>query len=442
MMFPDCQTVPDEPLIALWFVHSGSESMPTRHERNSIVPVKNDDPRFRDHAPLPLRREALCSGIVVTLLALFLGGCKKEEARPQAGPPEVQVSEVTMRDVPVFEDTVAQLNGPVNADITPKVQGYLLTQNYVNGSIVKKGQLLFTIDSRPFEASLEEAKAGVERSGAALTKASNDVQRDTPLAQQSAIPQKQLDDDLANQQWATAQLQASKASQQQAELNLGWTKVYSPVDGIAGVATSQVGDLVGTTTKMVTVSEIDPIWAYFNISESLYLQFAPEIARALRTHGQERPPLPVEYIQANDVPYPAKGKIIFVNREVTAGTGTIQLAAAFPNRDGILRPGGFGKVRVQTSTTKDAMLIPQPAVIEVQSQHQVIVVTPDNKAMIRPVKVGDRVGTDWVISDGLKPGDRVVVEGIQRVQAAAAQSQGGSVPVVAKPYAAAANGGN
>jgi membrane fusion protein (multidrug efflux system) len=383
----------------------------------------------------------LCVGILVVLF-----GCKEKEAAAPAAPPEVQVSEVTTRDVPVYEDSVSQLNGPVNADITPKVQGYLLTQNYVNGSFVHKGQLLFTIDSRPFEAALAEAKAGVERSAAALTKASNDVQRSTPLAAQDAIPQKQLDDDKANQAWATAQLSASKAAQEQAVLNLGWTKVYSPVDGIAGVANSQVGDLVGTTTKMATVSEIDPIWAYFNVSESLYLKFAPRIAQILRTGRSTNPPLQVEYIQANDEHYPAKGRIIFVNREVTAGTGTIQMAAAFPNKDGILRPGGFGKVRVQTGTSKDAMLVPQPSVIEVQSQHQIIVVTADNKAMIRPVKVGDRVGPNWIITDGLKPGDRVVVEGIQRVQAAAAamqsQAQGG-VPVIVKPYVAAAmNGGN
>ncbi len=418
--------------------------MLTRHELRSAFQVTNDS-RLRDLRALSLRRGALCIAISSVLLMAPLVGCKNEEARPQAAPPEVQVSEVTTRDVPVFDEAVAQLNGPVNADITPKVQGYLLAQNYVNGSFVRKGELLFEIDPRPFQAAMEEAKAGVERSAAALTKASNDVQRDTPLATQNAIPQKQLDDDKANEAWATAQLSASKAAQQNAELNLGWTKVYSPLDGIAGVATSQVGDLVGTTTKMATVSEIDPIWAYFNISESLYLQFAPRIAQVLRSGGALKSTLPVEYIQANDEPFPAKGRIIFVNREVTAGTGTIQMAAAFSNKGGILRPGGFGKVRVQVGTSKNAMLVPQASVIEVQSQHQIIVVTPDNKAMIRPVKVGDRVGTDWIITDGLKPGDRVVVEGIQRVQAAAAAMQEkaqGGVPVVAKPYAAATSGGN
>ena len=414
--------------------------MPTRHEHCSGFQIRNDS---------RIRARALCIAISsMLLMAAPLVGCKTDEANTQPSAPEVLVSEVMTRDVPVVEESVAQLNGPVNADITPKVQGYLLSQSYVNGSFVRKGQLLFTIDPRPFQAALEEAKAGVERSGASLTKASNDVQRDTPLAAQNAIPQKQLDDDKANEAWATAQLSASKAAQQQAELNLGWTKVYSPVDGIAGVANSQIGDLVGTSTKMATVSEIDPIWAYFNISESLYLQFAPRISEVMRNRENKRPvrsSFVVQYIQANDEPYPAKGKIIFVNREITAGTGTIQMAAEFSNKDGILRPGGFGRVRVQTGTNKDAMVVPQASVIEVQSQHQIIVVTPDNKAVIRPIKVGDRVGPNWVVTEGLKPGDRVVVEGIQRVQAAAAamqaQAQGG-VPVIAKPYAAAASGGN
>jgi membrane fusion protein (multidrug efflux system) len=344
------------------------------------------------------------------------------------------------RDVPVFGESVAQLNGPVNADITPKVQGYLLTQNYVNGSFVQKGQLLFQIDPRPFEAALDQAKAEVERARASLTKATNDVQRDIPLVADKAVSQKQLDDDLANQAWATAQVTAANSAQRVAELNLGWTKVYSPVDGIAGVANSQIGDLVGTTTKMATVSQIDPIWAYFNISENLYLTFAPKISRVLRK-GEVDSNLPVEFIQANDETYPEKGRIIFVNREITAGTGTIQLAAAFPNKEAILRPGGFGRVRVQTGINRDALLVPQPAVIEVQSQYQVIVVTPDNKAIIRPVKVGDRVEGNWIITEGLKEGDRVVVEGIQRVQTAAAQLHG-AVPVTPQPFVTSQGGGD
>jgi len=279
----------------------------------------------------------------------------------------------------------------------------------------------------------------VQRAEASLLKANNDVTRDTPLAAQRAIPQKQLDDDLANQASAKAQLAAQNAAQQQAQLNLGWTKVFSPVNGIAGVANSQIGDLVGPTSKMTTVSQTDPIWAYFNISERLYLAFAPQISRVL--HGIEtKGRLPVQFIQANDTPYAQGGRVVFVNREITSGTGTIQLAAAFPNQQAILRPGGFGRVRVQTGTAKNALLVPQSAVIEVQSQYEVIVVDPDNKARVRSVKVGDRFGSNWIITDGLKLGERVVVEGIQKIQTLAAQSSqpAEGVPVVPKIYVSSA----
>jgi RND family efflux transporter MFP subunit len=392
----------------------------------------------RSVAALFTRQQHACLLILTMLLASAVG-CAKKAAKPP-GPPEVVVASVQQQDVPIFGEWVSQLNGPINAVITPKVQGYLLTQNYSNGSIVTKGQLLFQIDPRPFQASLDQARADVQRAEASLLKANNDVTRDTPLAAQRAIPQKQLDDDLANQASAKAQLAAQKAAQQQADLNLGWTKVFSPVNGIAGVANSQIGDLVGPTTKMTTVSETDPIWAYFNISESLYLQFATQISRVLRgveTKGR----LPVQFIQANDTPYPLGGRVVFVNREITAGTGTIQLAAAFPNQQAILRPGGFGRVRVQTGTAKNALLIPQSAVIEVQSQYEVIVVDTDNKAKVRPVKVGDRFGSNWIITDGLKLGERVVVEGIQKIQTLAAQSSqpAEGVPVVPKMLVASGN---
>jgi membrane fusion protein (multidrug efflux system) len=362
--------------------------------------------------------------------------CGKQEQKPQTDLPEVLVTEVTERDVPAFQEAVATLNGPVNADITPKVQGYLIKQNYENGTLVKKDQLLFEIDPRPMLASLEQAKADVARAQANLERTNNDVIRDTPLAAQNAIPQKQLDNDLSAQAAAKAQVLAMQAAQQQAELNLGWTKVYSPVDGIAGVSNSQIGDLVGTSTKMTTVSQFDPIWAYFFISESTYLASAPEITRFLRS-GDINVQLPVEFIQANDELYPWKGKIIFVNRQVTAGTGTIQLAAAFRNKDAILRPGGFGRVRIRTKISKNALLVPQQAVIQVQTDYQLVVLTPENRARFRPVKVGERVGTDWLITEGLKPGEKVVVEGYLKVLQAAAQNPEFAkegVPVTAKPY--------
>jgi membrane fusion protein (multidrug efflux system) len=386
---------------------------------------------------------------VVLGCALALGiltGCEKKEEAAKPTPPEVLVADVVQQNVPISEDWVAQLNGSVNADITPKVQGYLLKQTYQNGYPVKKGQLLFELDPRQYQADLDKSQATLERTQAQVARFEADVARDTPLAAQNAIPQKQLDTDHANLDAAKAEALADKAAIENAKLNLGWTKVNSPIDGIAGDSKSQVGDLVGTTTKMATVSQVNPIWANFNISESAYLANAAKISQVIR--GGKQSNVLVEYIQANGDAYPRKGRIIQVNREVSTGTGTIQLTAEFPNPDSILRPGGFGKVRAQTSDNKNALLVPQPAVIEVQSQYQIIVVTPENRAVFRPIKVGPRVGPNWIITEGLKPGERVVVEGVQKLQLAAAsnpQFAKEGVPVSPKPYQAPAEsaaGGN
>jgi membrane fusion protein (multidrug efflux system) len=370
------------------------------------------------------------------LIALVFTSCEEKEARPQMAPPEVEFTQVVQQDVPIFEEWVAQLNGPTNAEITPKVGGYLLTQNYENGYFVKKGQLLYQIDPRPFQAALDGAKADVAVAQANLERTATDVERDTPLAAQNAIPKKQLDNDIANHASWQAQLLAKQAAMQQAELNLAWTKVYSPVDGIAGVTNSQIGDLVGTSTKMTTISQVNPIWAYFNVSESAFLNVAPRVTQIIRGAGSLKNAPPVEFIQADGLPYPGRGQIIYVNRQVGTQTGTIQMAAQFPNEGATLRPGGYGQVRIQTGMDKDALLIPQAAVIEVQSLYQVVVLTPDNKASFRPVKVGERVGPNWVISEGLKPGEKVVVEGFMKLRE--------GVPVSPKPYAPAkaAEGGN
>jgi membrane fusion protein (multidrug efflux system) len=385
-----------------------------------------------------VRRATILGASLVILLAMI--SCEKKEAKPQAGPPEVLVSEVILQNVPIFQEWVSQLNGPVNADITPKVQGYLLKQDYQNGYFVKKGQLLFDLDPRQYQAAVEQAQAQVEVALAGLSEADNNVVRDTPLAAQNAIPQKQLDTDLSQQAARKAQVDAAKAALDNAKLNLAWTKVYSPIDGIAGDAKSQIGDLVGATTKMATISQVNPIWAQFNISESAYLGNAVEISKLLRSG--KRGNVPVRYIQADGEEYPHGGQIIQVNRQVATGTGTIQFTAEFPNPDAILRPGGFGRVRLQTSNNPNTLLVPQAAVIEIQSLYQLIVVTPENKAVFRPVKVGDRVGTNWIITDGLKPGERVVVEGILKIQQAAAaapQLVKGGIPVSPKPYVAPAS---
>jgi RND family efflux transporter MFP subunit len=387
------------------------------------------------------RRHFFQNAAVVGLFlgALLLAGCDKKEEPAKPGPPEVGVTEPLQQDVPIFDEYVAQLNGPVNAEITPKVQGYLLRQNYQNGYFVKKGQLLFELDPRQYEAALDQAKADVAVAVANLDRVKADVARDTPLAAQSAIPQKQLDNDVAEQASWEAQLKAKEAALQNAQLNLGWTKVYSPIDGIAGVSNAQVGDLVGTSTKMTTVSQVNPIWAYFNISESRFLTVAPSITQVItgKISLKAANNKPIEYIQANDVVYPAKGQFIYVNRQVGTQTGTIQVAAQFPNPDSLLRPGGFGRVRIESGVEKGALLVPQASVTQVQSMYMLAIVTPENKAVFRPVKVGDRVGTNWIIMDGLKPGEKVVVDGLLKLQMFAAQAPEMAktgIPVVAKPY--------
>ena len=415
-------------------MQSGPEHYPVdRIEENAMIWQQSAARRVQ----LSCRTAFL--GVCLATLLLVIG-CEKKEEKPQAGPLEVQVVEVMQKDVPIFQEWVSQLNGPVNADITPKVQGYLLKQEYTNGYFVKKGQLLFDLDPRQYQAALEQAQAQVEIAKAGLSEADNNVARDTPLAAQNAIPQKQLDTDISAQAARKAQVDAAKANLDNAKLNLAWTKIYSPIDGIAGDAKSQIGDLVGTTTKMATVSQVNPIWAYFNISESNYLGNAAEISKVLRSG--KRGNVAVRYIQADGEEYPHIGNIIQVNRQVSTGTGTIQFTAEFANPDAILRPGGFGRVRLQTSDNPNALLVPQSAVIEIQSLYQLIVVTPDNKAMFRPVKVGDRVGTNWIITDGLKPGERVVVEGILKIQQAYAQSPQlakEGIPVSPKPYVSEAS---
>ena len=406
-------------------------------------------PEKAPHPVLPgilLGRSAL---FAVLAGAMLLTGCEKKEAAAKPGPPEVNVAETLQQNVPEYTEYVAQLNGPVNADITPKVQGYLLKQNYQNGFFVKAGQLLFELDPRQYQAALDQSKADVAVAEANLSRVQADVARDTPLAAQSAIPQKQLDNDVAEQQSWDAQLKAKKAALANAELNLGWTKVYSPIDGIAGVSNAQVGDLVGTSTKMVTISQVNPIWAYFNISESRFLEFAPEVTRVITGKAPlSSAPSDIEYIQANDQLFPSKGKIIYVNRQVGTSTGTIQMAAQFPNPDAALRPGGFGRVRLLTGTNKGALLIPQASVMQVQSMYQVLVVTPESKAVFRPVTVGERVGPNWIIASGLQPGEKVVVDGILKIQQFAAldpEAAKQGIPVVAKPYvppAAPAAGSN
>src|ERR1700677_4446983 len=378
---------------------------------------------------LPAEYPLMRQGKIVTVLCAFavaLAGCQKPAEAPPMMPPEVEVADVIQQDVPIYGEWIAQLTGPNNSQISPRVSGYLLTQNYQNGFFVKKGQLMYEIDPHPFQVSVDQAKAQVAVAVANLSNADTNVARDRPLAAQNAIPQKQLDTDVATQAANQAQLDAMKAQLTQAELNLSWTKVYSPIDGIAGVSSSQVGNLVGATTNMTTISQVNPIWAYFNISESDYLSRANTFYQVISGRQVSSPVM--DFIQANGATYLNKGRIILVNREVVSQTGTIQLVAEFPNANATLRPGGFGRVRFQTGLNKGALLVPQAAVIEVQSIYQVAVVTLDNKANFRVVKVGNQVGTDLIITDGLKSNEKVIVQGFMKVRE--------GTPVDAKPFVA------
>jgi len=336
------------------------------------------------------------------------------------------------RDVPIYREWVAQLNGSVNAQISPKVSGYIIKRNYQEGYFVTKGQILFEIDARPLRASLDQAKATVAGAMANLGNSKLNVARDTPLAKEKAIAQSQLDNDVQTMKANQAALDAALAEQQTAELNLAWTKVRSPIDGIAGVAAAQVGNLVSTSSILTNVSQLDPIRAYFSISESDYLSIAPQLSMIV--HGEASSAVigatEAQFIQANGLPFASPGRFVLVGREVNNTTGTIQFATDFQNKGSILRPGGFGRVRIKIGTAKDALLIPQQAVNEVQGEYQVVVLSADNKAEFRSVEVGERSGTDWIISKGLKPNERVVVEGFQKLR-------NGS-PVAAKPYAAVA----
>jgi RND family efflux transporter MFP subunit len=363
--------------------------------------------------------------------AVALAGCSHHQAPAAPEPPAVLVVSVVQRDVPIYREWVAQLNGSVNAQISPKVSGYIVSRKYQEGYFVTKGQVLFEIDPRPLRASLDQAKAAVAGAVANLGNSQLSVARDTPLAKEKAIAQSQLDNEVQTLKANQAALDAARAEQQNAELNLAWTKVRSPIDGVAGVAAAQVGDLVSNTNVLTRVSQLDPIRAYFSISESDYLSIAPRLSMII--HGEstsaDLDATEAQFIQANGVPFASRGRFVLVGREVNNTTGTIQFAAEFQNKGSLLRPGGFGRVRIKIGTVKDALLIPQRAVNEVQGEYQVVVLSADNKAEFRSVEVGERSGSDWIITKGLEPRERVVVEGFQKL--------GNGMPVSVKPYTAA-----
>ena len=305
---------------------------------------------------------------------------------------------------------IATLDGLVNAQIRPQVNGYLVKRNYEEGAFVRKGQVLFQIDPRPFESVLAQARAQLGEAEAQLGKTERDLERDRPLAEQRAIARSQLDNDVQANLGAQAAVKSATAAVHTAELNVGFTSVISLVDGVAAIATAQIGDLVGPATLLTTVSQIDPIKAYFPLGEQDYLQVAGRInGRGAR--GPWAGATPLTLILSDGTTYPHSGAILAADREIDTKTGTIRISATFPNPDRILRPGGYGRVRADTRVRNDVLLVPQRAVTELQGTFQVRVVGADDKVSTKTVKVGERVGSRWIVDDGLQAGARVVVEG-------------------------------
>jgi membrane fusion protein (multidrug efflux system) len=362
-------------------------------------------------------------------ILLTASGCSSTKAAPSVPqPPLVQVAQVIQKEVRLTSEWVATLDGYVNAQIQPHVSGYLIRQNYTEGSLVRKGDVLFEIDPRPFQAALDQADAQVKQAQAQLaqaraqlSKATQDVTRDTPLAEAQAIARSQLDNEIQAQAAAEAAVAAAQAAVaatqaavEQDKLNLSFTKVTSLVNGIAGIAQGQIGDLVSATTVLVSVSQVDPIKVYFPMSERDYLKAHADGAAS---QGQSpQPPLqgvPLDLVLADGSTYPLAGHVLWTDRQVDASTGTIRVAAAFPNPGNVLRPGQYGRVRAVTRVEPHALLAPQAAVTELQGHSRVALVGPDNRVTIQAVQIGAQVGGDIIVTEGVKIGDRVVVAGTQ-----------------------------
>lgn len=397
--------------------------------------------------------------LLLIVMALTAGGCSTASSAPKPSAPlTVEVADVVQKDVPLYREWIGTLDGSVNADIKAQVSGYLVQQAYTEGTFVRSGQLLFQIDPRPFQAELDfaqgrlaQAEGQLEQSRAQLAQAEAqvavaeanqrrvqlDVERYTPLAKQEALTQQDLDNATQNNMAAKAQLQAAraqvatgkaqiisalatvqsaKASVETARINLGFTRLTSPVDGLPGIAQQQVGALVSPASGHVTtVSTVDPIKVYFTVSEQEYLEYARRFPTAEKRQANNRL-LDLELILADGVRYEHKGKISFADRQVDVRTGALRLAGLFPNPGNTLRPGQYGRVRTAVQTRQGALLVPQQAIIDLQGTQQLAVVDRSDKISIRAVTLGETIGHDWIVRSGVTAGERVVVEGTQKVR--------------------------
>jgi membrane fusion protein (multidrug efflux system) len=354
----------------------------------------------------------LFRGVAASIVMCAFAACSTgTRAAPAAPPPlEVEVATVSERDVAVSSEWIATLDGYVNAQIRPQVSGYLVRRNYREGGLVRKGDVLFEIDPRPFKAALDQARAQVTQAEAQLAKNARDVERDTPLAEQQAIAQSQLDAEIQAQRAAQANVQSLKAGAEAAALNVEFTRVTSLIDGIAAIATAQIGDLVGPATLLTTVSQVSPIKAYFSVSESEYLGMARSI-NAPRSAGEQpwdaRAGLSLTLSDGRRFEH--QGRFVAADRDVDRGTGTIRLVAAFANPGNVLRPGQYGRVSAVTNSHSRALVVPQRAIADLQGGYQIKVLGANNRVVVKSVTVGDRVGNLQVVKNGVKAGDQVIV---------------------------------
>ncbi len=348
--------------------------------------------------------------LAVVLMAALLPACGKKE-KAAGAPPDVVVAEAAKQDVQVAREWVGSMDGSVNAVIRAQVQGYLVKRDYTEGQFVKKGQLMFEIDPRTFQATLSQAKADLAQKKARWDTAKANLARIRPLAEQNAVSRKDLDDAIGNEQSTNAAVEEARATVDKAQLELGFTRITSPIDGIAGIAKAQIGNLVGPgqVEELTTVSTVDPIKVMVPISEQEFLHL-----QAMRLPaGQRRP---IDLILSDGSLYPRKGQVAFADRQVDPSTGTLKVGVLFPNPGNVLRPGLYAKVRTVMENIPNAVVVPQRAVNELQGNFQVAVVGTDNKVAVRTVKTGAKIGTLVVITEGLQPGERVVVEGLQKVK--------------------------
>jgi membrane fusion protein (multidrug efflux system) len=399
--------------------------------RPSVQPANrgNFALRFASHFCPIQTRPAFFVLLLVLALSLAVSGCRKPPSTAVVAVPEVQVIALQATDAPVYEEWIGTLDGSVNAQIRAQVTGYLVSQNYAEGSRVKKGDVLFEIDARPFQAALEQAEARLAQDQAQLGKTELDVKRYTPLAKIQAMSQEELDNAVQANLAARAQLKADEAARDLAQVNLGFTKICSPIDGVAGLANAQIGDLLSSSSGVLTtVSTINPIRVYFPVLEGSYLNYWRRFTTA-SDGGQPEAPPELQLILVDGSVYPEPGKFFFADRQVNAMTGTLQITALFPNPDSLLRPGQYGRVRARTRTRRNVFVVPQRAVTELQGSYQVAVIASDNgtnRARLRTVKVGERTGSSWIIESGLTADDQLVVEGSLKIKE--------GTPVTVKPY--------